>query len=146
MMIDAQEHNSFFLADKRIKNLMELLEVLQDPQYAEAAKQHVTDSKNDYANWIRDILKEDILADRISKEKDIGIIASVIRGNIYGTLQTHSSSDAAKEHNTISKESAEPKKGFPRFFDCMKKEFLFGIGIGIIIGITIAVFIKIGAI
>jgi hypothetical protein len=183
-MKEAEHHNSFFFAHKKIKNLKELLEALEDPQYSETAKSHVNEEKNDYANWIKDVLNENELAEKISKEKDIQKIASLIKERItiesgFTDLselklndehseivpvnpETPKYDEAKKEnekekkdlhleketlnHKAHLKNSTESRHFCPRFFECMKKEFLFGFLLGIIVGIVLAIFIKVGAI
>ena len=170
-MIEAEHHNSFFFAHKKIKNLKELLEALEDPQYSDTAKSHVTEQKNDYANWIKDVLKEEELSEKISKEKDIPAIAKIIKEQIefseknpetakagednFNAPKAHDIGEFGKElhlnketshHKDLLKKSGESRHFCPRFFECMKKEFLFGFALGIILGIVIAIYIKIGAI
>ncbi len=183
-MIEAEEHNSFFFGDKKIKNLKQLVETLEDENHIETAKRHISENNNDFANWIRHVLKDGILADRISKESDVRTIAKIIKENISYTetpvqdkesikhetgIIDHSDpamydmrknenekmhSDSSElhlktkitHHDDVLKKSKETRHFCPLFFDCMKKEFLFGLGLGIIVGIFVAVFIKIGAI
>jgi hypothetical protein len=51
---------------KSIKELAETLEYLSDDEF----RYHVNDSKNDFANWIRDVFGEKDLADRLFATKD----------------------------------------------------------------------------
>ncbi len=193
-MIDAQEHNSFYFADKKLKNLKELLFVLDDPAYSETAKGYVNETKNDFSNWIAAVLLEKTLADEISREKSIPRIAELIRKkveeenrpliedkiaekkeiafshlenaevktieNVYfdtikKTTEENAKKDEAsdshidketKSHEDIMNNDAHPRHFCPKFFDCMRKEFLFGFGLGIIVGIVIAILIRIGAV
>jgi hypothetical protein len=182
-MKEAEHHNSFFFAHKKIKNLNELLLALEDHQYLETAKSHVTEHKNDYANWIKDVLNEYELAEKISKEKEIPAIVELIKKRLEAEKaagetkldkdleavspislnpEINKYKEEKKENESIKtdihleketshhkdtlKKASEPRHFCPRFFECMKKEFLFGFALGIIVGIVIAIFIKIGAI
>lgn len=166
-MKEAEHHNSFFFAHKKIKNLKELLDALINPEYLETAKSHVTENRNDYANWIKDVLKEDELSLKISKEKEIPVIADLIKKrieeennqylvktddnpialNTETKKQEELEKDAKSNNETAELDKVKESRHFcPKFFECMKKEFLFGFTLGIIVGIVIAVFIKIGAI
>lgn len=202
-MIEAQEHNSFFFLDKKIKNLKELVDVLKNPQYSEAVKAHVGENHNHFANWTRDVLLERELAEDMSKEKDIQKIAELIEKKIaqestplisdkpeevkeivfephaevkteeiekvyFDTMKKTTEENIKEEeiselrkktednepelnlkketqkHVDISETSKNPRYYCPKFYECMKKEFMIGIGIGILIGIIISVLARIG--
>jgi hypothetical protein len=67
---DVPEEHSFRLKDgKQVKSLYELaleLAGMDDDTF----QHHVNDSKNDFRNWILDIVKDEHLADKLSKVKD----------------------------------------------------------------------------
>ena len=66
---DIKEGERFILRDGRlIKNLYELLNSLRSME-GQVFDFHVNDSKNDFGNWIRDIIKDPFLADRVFKAK-----------------------------------------------------------------------------
>jgi hypothetical protein len=57
----------FVLADgRRLKNIFELIDVLENMS-DEVFCAHVTGEKNDFANWINEVIKEDSLAEKIRK-------------------------------------------------------------------------------
>ena len=62
--------NYFFTADGRIiKNLIQLADTL-DGITDEVFFHHVTDERNDFSNWIREVLEEPRLADQMVEIKD----------------------------------------------------------------------------
>lgn len=62
---DAPHEHEFVLADgSRIKNLLELAGAL-DTMSHDIFEQHVNEYKNDFVNWIRDVLQETGLAERL---------------------------------------------------------------------------------
>lgn len=62
--------NYFFLKDGRaLKDISELAKVL-DSIGKDVFDFHVNDAKNDFSNWIRDIIGEKELAEAIRKIKD----------------------------------------------------------------------------
>ena len=57
--------NYFFAHDGRIiKDLFELAEAIEEMS-DEAFSHHVTEERNDFSNWVRDVLEEPGLADEI---------------------------------------------------------------------------------
>ena len=180
-MIDAEEHTSFVFGHKKLKNIKDLIEVLENKEFEHIAKGHVNDDKNDYANWIKHVLKDEDLAYDVSQEKEISKIVEILKKKVETeeikkaaevrveeliknpthlkkeeiVSKPENKSDEKNEDHILKKEvshhkevlkHAEPRHFCPKFFDCMKKEFLFGFALGIIVGIVIAVFVKIGAI
>ena len=64
---EAPEEYHFVVADgKKLKNLKELVHAL-DTMSDEVFRSHVNEFKNDFANWTKDILKEDELSKQIVK-------------------------------------------------------------------------------
>ncbi len=68
----------FYLSDgtaiKSVAGLKSALEKMDDRVFSE----HVTDDRNDFADWIRVVLKNDQVADRIAQEKTKGGIRTVL--------------------------------------------------------------------
>jgi len=65
---DVPMEHVFVLNDgRRLKNLNELVVMLQDMNDS-IFSHHVNDSKNDFANWVRDVIKEKDMADSISSK------------------------------------------------------------------------------
>ena len=198
-MIEAEEHNSFVFGHKKLKNLKDLISVLENKDFEHIAKSHVTDEKNDFANWIHYVLKNEELAYNVSQERDLSKILEILKkeqekheikkvaesrvedliknpthlkkeektvevekNNVDEVKIEHKSEhhhEADKEksnddthlkkevhHHKQVLEHSHPRHFCPKFFDCMKKEFLFGFALGIVVGIVIAILVKIGAI
>lgn len=185
-MKDAKDHNSFIFGDKKLKNVKELLIAIEDPINSDIVKMHVNESKNDFSNWIKDVLEEEELAIDVRNEKEISKIAEHIRKyidkeetrkaaqsrieEIMKNSQMPTKSEEKSEQLNYNEEKAkieesdsvnlkkdlshhrevlkktETRHFCPKYFDCMKKEFLFGFILGIIVGIVIAIFTKMGAI
>lgn len=78
-MIEAKDHNSFVFGDKKLKNIKELIEVLENKDLENIAKTHVTPEKNDFANWIKVVLQNEALAYNLSQETDINNILSILK-------------------------------------------------------------------
>jgi hypothetical protein len=57
----------FYLSDgRRLKSVFELVDALES-MGEDMFKQHVTETKNDFSNWIRDVFKEPNIAREIEK-------------------------------------------------------------------------------
>lgn len=66
---NVSEEYSFYLKDGRIiRNLKELLDILKNIDKG-TFKHHVNANKNDFSNWIKDVLNEHELAEKIKKSK-----------------------------------------------------------------------------
>ena len=67
---NAKNSEYFFVKDgKAIKNVIELSNEL-DKMTDDIFKHHVNEMKNDFANWIKDIFKEEKLAKELFKTTD----------------------------------------------------------------------------
>ena len=78
-MKDSPAENVFWLCDGRtLKNVKELLSALEDMNEG-VFKYHVNDTKDDFANWIRDIFNDKQLAEALSKVKDKNNYTLVIK-------------------------------------------------------------------
>jgi hypothetical protein len=66
----APEEHSFVLSDgRKLQTIVELIDELETMAEQEF-KQHVNEFKNDFANWIRDIFDEQLLAEELMQTKD----------------------------------------------------------------------------
>jgi len=66
---DVPMEHVFVLNDgRRLKNLNELVVMLQDMNDS-VFSHHVNDSKNDFANWVRDVINEKDMANSISSKR-----------------------------------------------------------------------------
>ncbi|HLF55099.1 MAG TPA: DUF5752 family protein [Candidatus Nanoarchaeia archaeon] len=67
---NAQENQVFLLkGGRKIRNLHELVRELHRAD-EETFRYHVNEQKNDFANWIKDVLKDNVLATRVRNVKD----------------------------------------------------------------------------
>lgn len=72
------ESQYFYLSDGRVlKNLDELAEAL-NKMSDDTFNRHVTDSKNDFSNWINDVWEEKILASSLRNVKDKTIMRQIL--------------------------------------------------------------------
>jgi hypothetical protein len=62
------EHFFYLKNGKPVKSLQELIKALRVID-DETFKHHVNDTRNDFANWLRDILKKEDLADQVRSKK-----------------------------------------------------------------------------
>lgn len=71
LFYDVEEKYAFWLSTgKKIRNLKELMIELQI-NGQNFFNNHVNDSKNDFANWVRDIFKDHVLANKLYNTKDL---------------------------------------------------------------------------
>ncbi|MEM4268343.1 MAG: DUF5752 family protein [Candidatus Woesearchaeota archaeon] len=83
-------------AELEIKNLQELSQVLNSIHQSTFAK-HVNSEKNDFANWVRHSLKDDVLAERLQATRDLSTTKELINKRIDELrMQPPSSSDDKK--------------------------------------------------
>lgn len=67
---DVPAENAFWVQDGRVlKNLDELHMALSEMS-DETFQHHVNDEKNDFHNWVRDIVNDQMLAKELAKVKD----------------------------------------------------------------------------
>ena len=80
VLSDVQSHDqAFFFCDGTIaRNIYELIDGIERLNSA-GFVWHVNREKNDFANWIRNILKYPELADRLAKSKDQKEHIAIIR-------------------------------------------------------------------
>jgi hypothetical protein len=66
---DVQQDHCFYINDgQRLKNLNELYTALAGMDNATFSR-HVNSEKNDFSNWIRDVIGDRKLAEKLSKAK-----------------------------------------------------------------------------
>lgn len=79
LLADVEPEFRFWLSDGRvIKNLDELIEALKTMNEA-TFSYHVNKEKNDFSSWIREILKDKELADRIRNARKKEIVLEIIK-------------------------------------------------------------------
>jgi hypothetical protein len=109
----------FWLHDgKSIKNLYELAIILEKMPN-DLFNYHVTDKKNDFSNWIRDVIKDKDLAAKISQIKNAKTMSDMIRQKIKPAKAVKfeqrlkekiTKKEAAKEKKVNLKILEEPKQ------------------------------------
>jgi len=105
-----------------IKNLQELadaLEIMDDTAF----KHHVTKDKNDFSNWVRDIICDVDLSNDLLKAK----------------TREKSFKAVSKRIKQIEKLGEYPTKGKTGFFT---NEFLIGLVLGLVLGFLISAIIN----
>lgn len=81
-MADVPKANAFLLWNgNKLMNLEELESAL-DYMPSEIFSSHVTDSKNDFSNWVLHVIKDDYLAELLSKENSRERMISVLKRRI----------------------------------------------------------------
>ena len=104
-----------------VKNLRELADALEIMD-EDAFKHHVTKDRNDFHNWVRDIITDAELSSRLLNAKKREDAVKCVR----------------KRVEELSKVKGEEHiKGISHF---MTNEFFLGLMIGILIGLLIAIF------
>ena len=121
--VNDQSHFSLHMGTNiaNLRQLSEALDIMADNSF----RHHVTDSKNDFANWIRHALGDEELAKSIESMKDRkGMSAKVRRRLDY--------LERKKIQNMVC-----PKD----FLTCGATDFVLGAAIGFVIGMVIAVIV-----
>ena len=79
---EVEEGKEFFCKDGRvIKSLEELAKVIKE-LHPEVFMHHVNEEKNDFANWIRDVIGDHVLANRVKRVKKQSIMGKIISARI----------------------------------------------------------------
>lgn len=117
------EHKRFFAVNSMsASSLLELRNMIAEMTEHDF-KHHVSEERNDFANWIRDILHNDHLADRLQRVKS--------KGHTFELLNDEITKDKTKEHEFQIEKSYE----FKRF---IAKEFIYGMFFGLILGMILS--------
>ena len=79
---EVEEGKEFFCKDGRvIKSLEELAKVIKE-LHPEVFMHHVNEEKNDFANWIRDVIGDHVLANRLKRVKKQSTMDKIISARI----------------------------------------------------------------
>lgn len=106
---------------RSLEELAELLDIMSDASF----KHHVTAHKNDFANWVRDVVHDDELAQLLLPLKDRAETARVVKARV-NALEHHASVDPVDAH---------------QFMQTGLRDFAIGAVIGVVVGIGIALFL-----
>jgi len=105
---------------RSVYELAEALSVMNPKSFSH----HVSGSKNDFANWVRDVLDDSILGMRISAQKERKEMEKIIRQRIK---------DLEREHM--------PAHASIKLFKSGTVDFIIGLVLGVIAGLILASFI-----
>lgn len=112
------EYKKFFTVHGKTSESLSELRLHISEMTDEEFNHHVNAEKNDFASWVRDILHEDALAERLesadSKEKAIELLDDAVLMN--------------REMDVFKS---------PDFKRLMVREFIYGLLIGLIVGVII---------
>ena len=111
--------NAFVLFNgPRINNLYELAEAMESMKET-SFRHHVTPTKNDFSNWLRETVGDSELASKLLTTNNRSRMASLVRERIsqFETLETTSHTKALLKYGVF--------------------DFLVGIIVGIILGLII---------
>ena len=113
------EHAFVLLNGPKINNLYELAEALENIKET-SFRHHVTGQKNDFSNWIRDVVGDSELAAKLFTTNNRTRMAALVRSRIeqFEALETTSHTKALLKYGVF--------------------DFLIGAVIGIIAGLIIA--------
>lgn len=106
-----------------IRNMFELaeaFEIMGNDSYGH----HVTDTRNDFATWAREVLQDKELSSRLKSAKNKKKAEKIVRQRI-------------KELHAESNNSACPKE----HIKCGIREFAAGLIVGLTIGVLLAVYV-----
>ncbi|NQU98207.1 hypothetical protein HQ533_01965 [Candidatus Woesearchaeota archaeon] len=112
------EHKHFFAVNgKKAENLSDLRDLIAE--MPEKEFNHHVSGQNDFANWVRDILHRDYLADRMEKVTSKDDMVKLV-------------------NDEMIKDREENIQGVDEFKRFIAKEFIYGMIFGIIIGIIMS--------
>lgn len=163
LLRDAAPENEFILGQRRIKNLYELVSVLNEISDIEF-NYYSNDSKNDFSRWVKEVIKDETLAEDLvdchTREETINCVESRIEWIEYEIENgAQVKEDPAWEKETFRKiPELEPLKPLDSFESLEKekikkeeqrkehhtrirfsfREFFIGLLIGLFFGIVIA--------
>ncbi len=113
-----------------IEELLEFLRQISDDEF----KQHVTNDRNDFANWIRDVHEKKELAEKVenceSRKEMIDVLHRVVKEHYKEDFKSSNESEGkkAKVDHPIETEHGE----------FLRKEFIYGLIFGFILGLLTA--------
>ncbi|MGB9748296.1 MAG: hypothetical protein ACPLWC_00400 [Candidatus Woesearchaeota archaeon] len=112
-----EDERAFFVDNKRIKSLKELVEELKTMN-EELFRKHVNEEKNDFANWIKDVFGEEEIARKIYAINDRQEIINILNAEIEKAEKRENGESAnvdfefskAEKTNETSKDVEEREK------------------------------------
>jgi hypothetical protein len=153
ILFDVKPEQCFWVHNGPIVRYLYELEIAIEHMNNETFKYHVHNSRNDFANWIRDVIKDEELADIMLKVKSKDEILKKVRNRIK-FIERKLDEERFKSSNL---ESIRDKiRPLPIQLvdyrntlkdDMLSKDtlvFILGLLIGVILGIVVAVKFNIG--
>jgi len=117
---DVKPENYFRVCSgAELASLEEFLDALKTMS-EDAFKHHVKDGKNDFSDWVRDVIKDDELADALIHATTREETMQIVRKRLY-VIKDHLSRNCP-HHNMF----------------CNIREFMVGAGIGLFLGLILA--------
>lgn len=145
---DVRPENSFYLKDGRIlRNIYELSEAIRLMK-DDVFRYHVNSSKNDFANWIGDVLGDEELANKVSKIKEPKAMHRAISSRIAAIekkLTNEKLKDLKQEDSELKKVEDQLVKAesqlVAKIGGLELKSLILGFAVGVAIGALLAFFI-----
>lgn len=105
-----KKENYFFLKDGTvIKDLFELSKKL-DSMPEEVFKHHVNDERNDFYNWIKDVVKRKRLAEAVKGIKEKNKMKSIVSENVQTDVLKKMSNNSSRSKKTDVKKEKRKKR------------------------------------
>jgi F0F1-type ATP synthase assembly protein I len=132
---DVKPENAFWLNNGPVvRNIYELVQALQQVDKS-VFSYHVNYTKNDISNWIKNMLKDPLLADDLLKTKDKEKTIKKIKKRIS---QIEKELEKNEMHLIVSTKTVHDKQlDFERVFLELIITFILGLIVGLAIGIII---------
>jgi len=84
IMLNCEEEKNFNILDGgRIRNLVELHKSL-DEMDQNVFNHHVNDERNDFSNWVHDVLKDKKLAKEIAGTRELNVMQLMVKKRLVG--------------------------------------------------------------
>jgi hypothetical protein len=137
LVLSNVEPNQYFITKtgKEIKSIQELPEHLQQMD-EETFKHHVNEQKNDFSNWIQDVIKDKELAEEIKTEKNKAEAAKKVEAKVkrLKKIKEHLKTIEEHEKNAYSELQKTATVNTPRN---PIRDYAYGVIIGTIAGLIL---------
>ncbi|MBI5392329.1 hypothetical protein HZA96_00535 [Candidatus Woesearchaeota archaeon] len=150
---DVAPENSFKTkAGKELRNLEELLHNLREMD-TKTFSHHVNETKNDFEKWVKDVVKDNTLADELAETKDQLEMERIVRNRIIQLKEAIDKYEESFKKDEEVIEEQQEVRAKKRYTDATNDEedeansvdslkyfinkHLIGIAIGTIIGLII---------
>ncbi len=132
----APEGQEFLLhGEKPVRSIEELLDYLEECSDEEFSH-HVTEDRNDYAEWIKNVHDRDDLADKLEqadgRKESIAVLRRAVRQHYEEEVRELGEED--EEAEQVTREDLEPKVK-PTRGDFLTIEFVYGMIFGFVLAL-----------